>query len=317
MDYGNILYLTNFIKNDVSDREKELSLIYEKAVKESESFIALSQMKQVLRFFDNGKGVSLYRDCNLLLNSIFDDPSNGPETLKKMRALVDEIRAEEERSMDVLESFGKSGECISVISKEVCDIYGDMLNVLAHSFIYFMLVSEGEKSISELRWNDDNSLNVKLGILNDEILKKMYEYKSGAFFWKIETKPDDNRIRFSDFRYKFEYISYDEYNEYRKKMKRLRINLYADNEVDKHIGNKVLYVGMGNIVPCEVRDIIERLKDKSIMVVSPMMVCDLMNQTENAGIIFKRKRLGQCLFCGKEIAGKTVCSEHFKIERIS
>ncbi len=317
MDYGNILYLTNFIKNDVTDREEELRLIYEKAVKESESYIALSQMKQVLSFFDNGSGARLLEECDGLLSTIFDDPANGPEILGKMRMLVQEIQAEEERSMEVLESLGKEGRGLSVVSKEINALYGEMLNDLAHSFIYYLLVTDGEDSISELRWNDDNSLNVKLNIFNDEILARIKESESEVFCWKIERETDDHKIKFSNIRYRFDYISYDEYDSYRKCMDRLHTNLYADRNSIKGTDDQIMYVGMGNIIPCDIKDVVERLENNSVFVVSPRTVCDLMNEFENARVIYGRQRAGKCLFCGKDITGNMVCPEHFKIERIS
>lgn len=317
MDYGQILYLTNFIKNDVSDREDKLRSIYENAVKESDSFIELQQMRKVLVFYDNGVGASLAKECDALLDAVFSDPANGPETLDKMGRLVKDIQAEESRSMDVLESFGKKDEGVSVLSKDVSIIYGEMLNILASSVIFYLMISKDMDSIHELRWNDNNSLNAKLNIINNEMVVKLCDCPEDIFFWKIIRVKDENRLKFSDVRYKLEYISYDDYRSYKKHMQQLRANLYGADSVHGDNESGVLYTGMGNIVPCSVKDCIKRLTGGELIIVNPETVCDMMNQAANTRVITSRKRKGLCLFCGREISGKMVCPEHFKIERVS
>lgn len=349
MDHTGVMYLTNFIKNEVDDREDKLRDIYEKAVRDSDSYKELEGIRKQLVFFDNGVGGTLFREGNDLMHRVFDEPENGQELFGRMRNLTKDIRLEEARSMQVLKSpvkLGDSSQTVGVLEKEINDEYGSMLNILASSMIYTLLVTGGTADINGLRWNDDNSLNVKLNLINNEILPRLINSSSDVYLWKLTRVQDDKRIRFCDFRYKLDYISYADYRMYVSNMSRLSDNIYMDEQLGCSDSCGVVYVGMGNIVGCNSDDCVKRLSegvlvkddyfgavteelaaacDKNLItalpelmsegrmyVVTPAKICNLMNQYINARQIHNRRLKGQCLVCGKQITSGLVCRGHFK-----
>lgn len=350
MDYGQVMYLTNFIKNDVSGREDQLRSIYERAVRESDSYRELEEIRRNLVFFDYGAGASLSRECEHLLEAIWKEPQNGPDILNKMKSLVHSIRMEEQRSVEVLKACEMTAAGVSVLGRDVNQQYGDMLNILASSMVFVLLVSGETGWLHSLRWNHCDSLNVKLDIINNEILRGLLNGSSDVLFWRMVKKPDGNRLRFCDFRYQMEYISYDDYIRHTKELKACNDNLYVDEEAERTDSYKVVYAGMGNIVSCRARDCIDSLSSNSIALddsfgrvseetavacetysllsllenmsggrvfaVSPEKATDLLNQMVNAREIHDRRQHGLCLFCKKPLSSGTVCPEHFNIERV-
>ncbi|MBR1865050.1 MAG: hypothetical protein IJ801_00930 [Lachnospiraceae bacterium] len=350
MDYGQVMYLTNFIKNDVSGKEDQLRSIYERAVRESDSYRELEEIRRNLVFFDHGAGASLSRECDHLLEAVWKEPQNGPDILNKMKSLVNSIRAEEKRSVEVLKACEMTAAGVSVLERELNQQYGDMLNILASSLVFMLLISGETGRIHSLRWNDCDSLNVKLDIINNEILRGLLRSSSDVLFWRITKRPDGNRLRFCDFRYQLEYISYDYYVRHTKELKMLNDNLYVDEAAEQTNLYSVVYAGMGNIVSCRARDCINSLSgcavgmddsfgqvteeaaaacetrsilcllalmsDGRVFAVSPEKATDLLNQMANAREIHDRRQHGQCLFCKKPLSAGTVCPEHFNIERL-
>lgn len=360
MDYTGVMYLTNFIRNELDDREDKLGSIYKNAVQSSDSFIELDELRKRLVFFDNGVGGTLFRECKELMQKIFEEPDRGQELLGQMKNLTKDILAEEERSKLVLHDFvrieapsetlgnesASFRETVGVLDRKTNDIYGDMLNKLASAIVYVLLVTGGPARINGLRWNEGNSLNVKLNIINSEMLPRLIDGQLPSIFWRIVRVQDDKAIRFCDYRYQIEYISYDDYLMYKKLFKPLNDNLFVDNQMLAAGACRTVFAGMGNLVGCSIHDCIARLsegvlvkddyfgtvteenaaacRDNSIVtllnlmsqgklyVVSPAKACGLLNQYVNAREIHLRKNKGQCLICGKQISGRLVCREHFK-----
>ncbi|MBR1598436.1 MAG: hypothetical protein IJ661_05995 [Lachnospiraceae bacterium] len=342
MDYLGVMYLANFIKNEVDDRQEAIDGIYKNAVQESESFKELEELKNRIIFFDNGAGGTLFKECNELMRDIYASPDNNRDILYRMKNLAKDIRTEEARSMKVLEELGADGLCL--VDKETGDRFGKALNILASSLIYMLLITEGAAGIDGLSWNGNNSLNVKLAALNNDILGRLSGSATDIFFWKMMRAQDDRTISFCGYRYQVEYISYEEYLAGKEAMKPIGDNLYMAGFVAEEDALQTVYVGMGNIVPCRARECIERLKDNRLVkddyfgqvteevaayndkgllnlleimsegkmyVVSPRKACDLMNQFVNAREIHYRKRRGLCLFCGRKLISGLVCKGHF------
>ena len=349
MDHTDVIYLTNFIKNEVDGREDKLKSIYVSAVRDSDSYKSLDHIRKELVFFDNGVGGALFRESNDLMRRVFDEPEKGQELLNRMKNLAKDIRQEETRSVKVLESLGTNGDLmqsVGVLRKEVNDRYGEMLNVLASSMVYVLLVTGGTADINGLRWNDDNSLNVKLNLLNNEILPRIAGSASHVYLWKITRVQDDKSIRFCDYRYKLEYISYEEYRMCCTQMRRLSDNIYVNESMSVSESPGIVYAGMGNVVGCSSSDCIHRLSqgvlvkddyfgavteevavncrdnlitavpelmsEGKMFVISPSKACDMLNQYINAREIHNRKTRGQCLICKKHITSGLVCRGHFK-----
>lgn len=345
MDYGHVMYLTNFIKNDVSGREKQLKEIYGKAVRESGSYQELVELKNSMVFFDNGIGATLCRECDHLLETIYREPEHGPELLERMKSLSGNIRAEEQRSMEALKNPDSDMTGVSVLLKDMERQYGEMLNVQASVLVYMLLITGNRSDLNGLRWNNGNSINVKRDLLEHEIMDRLLTCSSDMLFWKISRIQEGNKLRFCDFRYRLEYISYDAYLDYAGKLKKLNDNLYVDEDAENADTSNVVYVGMGNVISCRavecirklsksavVRDeyfgqvseenviackrlslltLLEGMADGKLFVVSPAKACALMNQLANGREILNKKRQGLCLFCGKKLPSGLVCQEHF------
>ena len=107
MDYSGVIYLTNFIKNEINDREDKLGSIYEDAVRNSDSFKELDELTKRLVFFDNGVGGILFREYKELMKNVFAEPENGQGYLERMSNLTKDILAEEERSKNVLNDYSQ------------------------------------------------------------------------------------------------------------------------------------------------------------------------------------------------------------------
>ena len=346
MDQTGVIYLTNFIKNEVDNREDKLKDIYTKAVRDSDSFKNLNALRKRLVFFDNGVGGTLFAECNDLMKRIFTEPENGQDILAKMNNLTKDILVEESRSMGVLDDFEAPGITVGVLEKSVNERYGSMLNILASSIIFTLLVSGGTGFINGLRWNDNNSLNVKLNIIKSEMLPRLDDDSFGPVFWRIVRIQDDKSIRFCDFRYQIEYISYDDYLMYKQLFKPLNDNLYVDEHVLNSGAFRTVFAGMGNVVTCNSLNCIKRLSEGVLVkddyfkavteetasvckdglittllefmaegkmyIVTPAKVCGLLNQYANAREIYYRKKSGQCLICKKSVDKRLICRDHFK-----
>lgn len=350
MDYGRVMYLTNFIKNDVSGRELPLKSIYEKAVRESDSYRELEELKRSRVFFDNGVGGKLSRDCDELLEAVFKEPQKGSDILKKMKILVKSIKLEEQRSLEVLKAAEITNAGVGVLQRDMDEQYGQMLNILVSSLVFMLLISGETGYISHLRWNDQDSLNGKLALINNEIMGSLLRCSENVLFWRIVKTREDNRIRFCDYRYRLEYISYDDFLRHTEEMKALNDNLYVDVEAEKEELHKVVYAGMGNIVSCTAKNCMNSLSERALVMddyfgavteeaavacktlsivhllailsegkefaVSPWKAAELLNQMANAREIHDRRERGQCLICKKQISSGMVCFEHFRMERL-
>ncbi len=350
MDYGRVMYLAYMIKNDVSGRSGALKEIYEKAVRESDSFRELMALRNGCLFFENGSGESLAKEADRLLEAVFREPGKGPDLLEQMHRLVKGIHREEARSLEVLKACGLTGQRAGVVRKEDAEAYGQMLDLLASVFLFMLLLSGRRSVLGTVRWNREHSLNEKLKLLNEELIRSVLDDQSEMPFWRIVRTGNTERIRFSDSRFGLEWISYQQYLSASREMTVLRDNVYVNPEIEKEVKQGTVYMGMGNIVSCGARECLEHLQqyplareeelstvtrqaaarcreaglfaamnavaDGMAYSVSPARAVSLLNQMEEARRILFRKQGGLCLFCGAPSGERLVCPGHLRVEHI-
>lgn len=350
MDYGRVMYLTYLIKNDVSGRSGVLKEIYERAVRESDSFRELSKLRQECLFFENGMGESLAREADRLLEAVFKEPGRGPDTLEQMHRLTKGIHREEVRSLAVLRGLDLTESRVSVVRKADAEIYGEMLDLLAAVFAFMILISGKQSVLSTVRWNPEHSLNEKCRLLNQEWIGSVLGCAKDIPFWKIVRRNNPERLRFCDSLYELEWISDQEYRSESRKMTPLRENVYAYGEMEKECSEGTVYLGMGRIVSCHAAECMKRMQqeplvreeelvtvtdeaagrctetalypaldavaDGAFYAVSPDRAVSLLNQMAAARRIKERRDKGICLFCGAPASGRLICPGHLRVERV-
>lgn len=350
MDYGRVMYLTYLIKNDVSGRSGVLKEIYERAVRESDSFRELLDLRQECLFFENGIGESMAKEADLLLESIFREPGKGPDTLEQMHRLTRGIRREEARSLEILRGGDLTESRVSVIRRTDAEIYGQMLDRLASVFTFVILISGKRSVLSTVRWNPEHSINEKLRLLNQELIGSVLGSAEEIPFWRIVRRDNTERLRFCDSLYNLEWIPYQQYLSGIRGMTPLRENVYVCEEMEKEKSEGTVYLGMGRITSCHTEECMQRLQqeplvreeklitvtdeaarrcvetglyptldavtDGALYAVSPDRAVSLLNQMAAARRITERREKGICLFCGTPVTGRLVCPGHLRVERI-
>ncbi len=350
MDYYKILYFVNIIKNDCSEKEGQLKEIYDRAIRESDSYIELRELKERYSYFDNGIGRLINEESDELLNSVFKEPSKGEEILLKMKSVIETIHLEIKNSQELLEFPGILTNSVSVLESSSVSEYSKMLDVVASAAIYIFVVLGSVNVFSIINWNNNNTINRKLDVLEHDMLKKLVYEKKPLFFWKIVREHVNSVFRFADYRYRVIYISYDEYLNQISGSNRLNANLYVETGMEQNDIAGTVYLGMGNIVSCSPQNCIEQLAGKGIVIdtnirkinandieiikgesllrilkflsdgnnfsISPDMAVSFLNEYINGKVIIKRQNNKECLFCGKLINQGSVCRNHFNIERV-
>lgn len=344
-----LLLIIYLLSKSTTGKEKELSSLYERILNDNGEYRKLKKTIENAVFYGN-KGKSILRESETLIKAAYENP----EDIEYILSQIKKIRTEIESQILFSEKIMKSKEIVTdhiyVIDKKDQAVYEEVLDSIAKAVIYLLCISSHYKMIHELEFffGKSYSINQKHELLNTDYLPRLEKARESIFAWKIEKRINDREIKFSDFNYYLEKISFKKYQEYvnHRDYQAIKDNLYYSKELDeKGFFHIPIYVGLGNIISRNKMDIFEivtaysdDIKDVSEhqfqhrggridtiirelcstneYIISPKQVVSILNQWEKGYTIVSRKKEERCLFCGKYLKTRDmICKDHLRFQR--
>lgn len=344
MRTNKVLFFLDFLTNQTQGCEEILADLYNRALDENDEVQALRKVLDDC-FFYGEIGKSLRMDGLNIIQEIYNNPTKALNHMSAVRQTYQRIENEMGLCSEMMKSPLPFSTTIPVLKRKETNAYMTALKKIASTCVYLMLLYNGVDSVKNLTWDDRCGVQEMIYSMNTRFLTGLCNTKRPHFSWVIRKKKLGGRALFGGEAF---YLSYENtrkveilsgalHKEPIGTHAFLNIDAYETNELD------VPYCwGLGNIVSAtpdnavtylqhdiatgtrnpswnDVKrnvptplECIKQLSDGNRFCISPDELVLIMNQWEIGHEIDKRKKMHNCLFCGRHISGvKMVCDSHF------
>lgn len=347
MDSKKVLYFLSILNKETSGYKDEIAEIYTRALDEDDDIIRLKMLLKDYMFYRE-IGNSLYKNGEDMLGKIYTMPSKALSIFPQLNHARESIENEVRICHELMHSPFPFSEPITVLRKNDTIAYMRALQIIASTSVYLMTLYSGVESIKDLTWDDAVGIQEMIHAVNTRFLPALCKVRRPQYGWVIRRKRLGGRALFGGDSY---YIKYGNVNDvealgsvlHKEPMGThafLNIDAYETEECDVPF-----CWGIGNIVSASPNtaimflqksvltklrspqvselfrkmptpfECVRQLSDGKMFCITPDELLLAMNQWQVGHEIEKRKRMHNCLFCGKHVDGnKLVCSFHFTTE---
>ena len=342
-----ILYAIYLLLSSCPEKEIELSDLYKKVLDDNKDYKELFKLTQnVIPYGVDGK--SILENATHLLESARNNPNEIYYIMDQIRYLLRVIKHNIEQSEAMLR-VNDNQKNITIIKKDEMMLFDEVIDSIAKSMMYIIVISGRYDKLHGLVWHKDN-ISLKMHSVNNELKSIVLQDCRDLYAWVIKKIRNNNEIKLSEYEYVLYKISFQDYFELIKnpEFEKINTNLYYNKTVDeKGMVEIPIYLGIGHIISKSVEDIIDFLepdrvgyslnsvkdvivKEKNITiddlikllcdekkyVINPIEVVRAFNEWIMARNIFNCTRDKKCIFCGKSMTdGNRVCLNHFHFQR--
>lgn len=342
MDAKKIIYLLGLIHSETGRNGAELASLYQRALDEDDDIIELKSLKDDYSYFNQG-GDLLYQSARGVLDEIYSNPHRALDYFPKLRQCTRNIFNNVMEDRDSLLGPRPLIGSIKVIKKSEIEIHKRVLEDIASTCVYLLLLYKGWDSVKNLNWIDEAGIHERLHAVNLVFLPALSKISKveecwvirkqkvkspnffGGDFFYIEYK--EKRMMLEFFRStKYQYIGSYSY-----------INLYPDSSGDDQpycwgIGNLLSFNPLQalstfrNSMVTKLRTptseelsrplpstnkCLRVLTDGNNYCIGPEDLLRAMNQWQVAHETNARINSKRCLFCGGALDGnRVICSKH-------
>lgn len=347
MDSKKVLYFLELLNRETSGHEDEIAEIYKRALDEDDNVIRLKMLLNDYTFYQE-IGNALYKNGEEMLDKIYSMPTKALDILPQLKQAHESIDNEVKVCNELMRSPLPFSETITVLRKKDTISYMSALKMIASTCVYLMALYAGLEPIKNLTWDDTAGIQEMIYAVNTKFLLSLCKVKRSNYSWIIRRKKLGGRALFGGDNY---YLNYENtrsvevlcgalHKEPLGTHAFLNIDAYESGECDVPF-----CWGIGNIVSSspdksilllqkdiatklrspqtiELRrkmptpfECVKQLSDGSLFCITPDELVLAMNQWQVGHEIEERKRMHNCLFCGKYVGGnKLVCDTHFTTE---
>ncbi len=347
VDTTKVLYFLNLLNKQSNGHSREIADMYKRALDENDD---INHLKFILNnyVFYREIGNTLYKNGESMLEEIYNNPSKALKILPLLKQQNESIDKTAKVCNTLIRSSLPYSEDISVLEKKDVPTYMSALRTIANTSTYLMALYGGLDAIKNLVWNDAVGIQEMIYAVNTKFLPLFCKVKKPNLSWVITRGPLGGKALFGGDYY---YLSYDNTKHLEKTVSTfnkehisthsfVNIEAYETRQYDVP-----LFWGIGNILsvaPDEATVLLRsnvvtklrspktlelameapspfecanRLSDGKIFCITPDELVLSMNRWQVGYEIEKRKRMYNCLFCGKYVGdGSLICRSHFSVE---
>ena len=347
MNSERVLYFLGMLNHETTGHSEEIVELYKRALDEDDD---ISRLKMLLdeHAFYREIGNSLYKSGEELVDQVYATPGEALEILPRVRQVGDKIEQAARIGNDLIRSPLPFSEPVTVLKKKNTIAYMSALKMIASTSVYLMALYGGLNPIKNLTWNDSVGIQEMIYAINTKFLPGLCAVKRPNYSWVIRKKKLGGRALFGG---EFFCLSYENsknvevlcsslHKEPMGTHSYLNINAYETGELDVPfcwgIGN-IVSVSPGESIRLLQKDVTSEMRSpygaellrrmpapmecvrlltaNDLYCITPDNLVLAMNQWQTGYEIEKRRRMHNCLFCGKHVDGsRLVCSTHFTSE---
>lgn len=347
VDTTKVLYFLNLLNRQTSGHSREIADIYKRALDENDN---INHLKFVLNNYVYYReiGNTLYKNGERMLEEIYNNPSKALKILPLLKQQNESIDKAARVSNTLMHSSFPFFEDVSVLAKKDVPAYASALRSIANTSTYLMAVYGGLDAIKDLVWNDDVGIQEMIYAVNTKFLPIFCKVKEPNSSWVITRGHLGGKALFGGDYYYLSYVNTKRLEKTVSELNKEHISTHAFLNVDAYETKQYdvpLFWGIGNIVsvaPEEATVLLKsnvvtklrspqmlelsieapspvecarRLSDGKMFCITPDELVLSMNRWQVGYEIEKRKRMHNCLFCGRYVgSGSLICRTHFTVE---
>ncbi len=347
MDSKRVLYFLDLLANETIGHESELAEIYKRALEENDDVIHLMTLLSDYTYY-KGIGNGLYENGKSMLDMIFSNPTNALNILPQLKQAHETIDNQVRVCDELMRSPFPFFETISVLKKKDTYSYMRSLRSIASGSVYLMMLYGGLGPIRNLTWDDTVGIQEMIYAINTKFLPALCSVKRPNYSWIIRRKKLGGRALFGGDSYFLNYANTRSVEILCSALHKEPIGTHAFLNIDAYETGECdvpFCWGIGNIISVSPdkaigflqKDVATKLRspkgdelkrrvpapfecakqlsDGVKFCITPDELVLAMNQWQTGHEIEVRKRMHNCLFCGKYVNGnKLVCPSHFTTE---
>lgn len=347
MDSKKVLYFLGLLNRETSGHTDELAEIYKRAVDENDDVIRLKMLLNDYTYYSE-IGNALYKNGEEMLDMLYTFPSKALDILPQLKQAHESIDNEVRVCDDLMHSPLPFSDNIAVLKKKDTIAYMNALKMIASTSVYLMALYSDLEPIKNLTWVDTVGIQEMIYAVNTKFLPALCSVRRPNYSWIIRRKKLGGRALFGGDSYYLSYENTRSVDVLCSALHKEPIGTHAFLNIDAYESGEcdVPYCwGIGNIVSVlpntailflqsnvatklrsprtdELQkkmptpfECVKQLSNGSMFCITPDELLRSMNQWQVGHEIEMRKRIHNCLFCGKHVDGNNlVCSSHFTTE---
>ncbi len=250
MDTKKILYLVELLREETEGMDRELDLIYSRALAEHEEVKNLEFYLNNYSFFGS-TGSSIYKKSSSLLDEVYRSGEDLLENLKRIKQISQLIYREGELCEELLLEPLPFKDDFTVIEKKMIQHYIKAMEEIASTIVYLLVLYNGLDALSGLYFSEINSLTESIYLINKIFLPKIKTIKRPDYAWLITKRDFHSDILFDGEGFCLEHLSVNsiEYFNRNYRTEQISTHIYLNVDAFEKEEKNIPYCwGVGNIL---------------------------------------------------------------------